>query len=77
MLFALGVGGKIVGVDDYSDYPAAALNITHVSGFNSVSYEKITAANPDLIVAEDIVGEEAVTRLRIWASRSSSSRTAT
>jgi iron complex transport system substrate-binding protein len=64
MLFGLGVGSKIVGVDDYSDYPAEAKNITHVSGFSSVSYEKITAANPDLIVAEDIVGEEAVTRLR-------------
>jgi iron complex transport system substrate-binding protein len=64
ILFALGLGSKIVGVDDYSDYPAEAKNITHVSGFSSVSYEKITAANPDLIVAEDIVGEEAVTKLR-------------
>lgn len=64
MLFALGLGNKIVGTDDYSDYPAEAKNITHVSGFSTVSYEKIAAANPDLIVAEDIIGEEAVTKLR-------------
>jgi iron complex transport system substrate-binding protein len=64
MLFDLGVGSKIVGDDDYSDYPAEAKNITHVSGFNTVNYELITSVNPDLIVAEDIVGEEAVTKLR-------------
>ncbi len=64
ILFDLGLGSKIVGVDEYSDYPAEALNITHVSGFAEVSYEKITAVNPDVIFAEDIIGEEAVTRLR-------------
>jgi iron complex transport system substrate-binding protein len=64
ILFDLGLGSKIVGVDEYSDYPAEALNITHVSGFAEVSYEKITAVNPDVIFAEDIIGEEAVTKLR-------------
>ncbi len=64
ILFDLGLGSKIVGVDEYSDYPAEAKNITHVSGFAEVSYEKITAANPDVIFAEDIIGEEAVTKLR-------------
>ncbi|OPY30369.1 MAG: Cobalamin-binding protein precursor [Methanocella sp. PtaU1.Bin125] len=64
LLFDLGLGSKIVGVDDYSDYPAEAKAITKVSGFAEVSYEKITAVDPDVIFAEDIVGEEAVTRLR-------------
>ena len=64
MLFALGLGSKIVGTDDYSDYPAEAKNITHVSGYSGVSYEKIMAINPDVIFVEDIVGEEAVTSLR-------------
>jgi iron complex transport system substrate-binding protein len=64
LLFALGVGDKIVGVDDYSNYPAAALNIARVSGFAEVSYEKITAVNPDVIFADDIIGETAVTKLR-------------
>jgi iron complex transport system substrate-binding protein len=64
MLFDLGVGDRIVGTAEYSDYPAEAKNIPIVSGFSSVSYENITAISPDLIVAEDIVTEEAVNRLR-------------
>jgi len=64
ILFDLGLVSKIVGVDEHSDYPAEATTITHVSGFAEVSYEKITAANPDVIFAEDIIGEEAVTKLR-------------
>lgn len=64
LLFELGVGNKIVGTDDYSNYPAAAKNITHVSGFAEVSYEKITAVSPDLIFADDVIGEAAVTKLR-------------
>jgi iron complex transport system substrate-binding protein len=27
ILFALGLGDKVVGVDDYSNYPAAALTL--------------------------------------------------
>ncbi|OPY30577.1 MAG: Cobalamin-binding protein precursor [Methanocella sp. PtaU1.Bin125] len=64
ILFDLGAGGRIVGNTDYCDYPAGAKNITHVSGFNAISYEKIIAICPDLIVAEDIVSEEAIARLR-------------
>lgn len=64
ILFDLGLGGKIVGDTEYCNYPAEAVNITHVSGFNTISYEKISAVNPDIIFAEDIVGEEAVKKLR-------------
>ena len=64
ILFGIGLGSKIIGTDDYSDYPAEAKNITHVSGYSGVSYEKIMAANPDLIFAEDVIGEAAVTSLR-------------
>ena len=64
MLFDLGLGGKIVGVDDYSDYPAEAKNITKTSGYSTVNYEKITAVSPDLIVAEDVVTEQPITKLR-------------
>jgi len=64
MLFGIGMGSKIVGTDDYSDYPAEAKNITHVSGYSGVNYEKIMAVNPDLIFAEDVIGPEAITSLR-------------
>lgn len=64
MLFALGLGGKIVGNTDFDDYPAEAKNITHVSGYSTVSYEKIMMVSPDVIFADDITGEETVTSLR-------------
>jgi iron complex transport system substrate-binding protein len=64
ILFDLGLGSKIVGDTEFCNYPAEAVNITHVSGFNTVSYEKIAAVNPDIIFAEDIVGEDAVKKLR-------------
>lgn len=64
LLFELGVGDKIVGTDDYSNFPEAAKDITHVSGFAEVSYEKITAVNPDLIFVDDVIGEVVVTKLR-------------
>ena len=64
LLFDLGVGGKIVGVDSYSNYPAAANNITRVSGFSDINYELITQVSPDVIFIEDIAGEQAVVRLR-------------
>ncbi|HTY90552.1 MAG TPA: ABC transporter substrate-binding protein [Methanocella sp.] len=63
ILFALGAGNKLVGGTDYDDYPAEAKNVTHVSGFSGVSYEKIGNASPDVIFAEDITSEDAVNKL--------------
>jgi iron complex transport system substrate-binding protein len=63
ILFDLGLGDRIVGGTDFDDYPAAAKNITHVSGFNTVSYEKIANVSPDLIIAEDTTSEDAVNKL--------------
>jgi len=51
-LFALGVGNKVVGVDSYSDYPPAALNITEVGGFSTPSVEKIVG-KPDVVFASN------------------------
>ena len=49
ILFALGIGNKVVGVDDFSDYPAQAKDIAKVGGFKP-SLEKIVALNPDLVL---------------------------
>ena len=50
ILFALGLGEIIVGVTDYCDYPAEALNKTKVGGYANPDVEKIVALNPDLIL---------------------------
>ena len=48
-LFALGVGDRVVGTDDFSDEPAAAKSKEHVGGVK-VSLEKVVSLKPDLIV---------------------------
>ncbi|HEY9723906.1 MAG TPA: helical backbone metal receptor, partial [Oscillatoriaceae cyanobacterium] len=51
MLYALGLGNCIVGVDSYSDYPPAARQKPHVGGAVDLSDEAVIAARPSLIVS--------------------------
>lgn len=64
ILFDLGVGDKIVGNDQYDDYPAAAENITHVGGFSTVDYEMVANVSPDVIFAEDTISADAVNKMQ-------------
>jgi iron complex transport system substrate-binding protein len=50
ILFALGLGDKVVGVTDYCDYPPEALDKEKVGGYANPDIEKIVALNPDLIL---------------------------
>ena len=49
-LFALGAGPRVVGVDDFSDEPAAAKAVEKVGGFK-VNLEKVVALRPDLVLS--------------------------
>ena len=50
MVFAVGAGEKLVGTDDYSNFPAAARAIPKVGGMQP-NVEKIAALKPDLVLA--------------------------
>lgn len=50
ILFALGLGPKVVGVTDFCDYPAEAATKPKMGGIKP-SLEKIVAAQPDLVLA--------------------------
>ena len=50
ILFALGLGDKVVGVTDFCDYPEEAKSIEKVGGMEH-NLEKIVALNPDLVLA--------------------------
>ncbi|HET8569421.1 MAG TPA: cobalamin-binding protein [Candidatus Limnocylindria bacterium] len=52
-LFALGVGDRVVGTDDFSDEPAAARAAEKVGGVK-VNLEKVLALRPDLVVTVQI-----------------------
>ncbi|MFT6154358.1 MAG: vitamin B12 transport system substrate-binding protein [Bermanella sp.] len=51
LLYALGIGDRIVATTDYADYPDAAKKIERVGGYHGVLAERILELNPDLIVA--------------------------
>jgi iron complex transport system substrate-binding protein len=50
ILFALGVGERVVGVTTYDDYPEAVRKLPRVGGFIDPSLEAILALKPDLTV---------------------------
>jgi iron complex transport system substrate-binding protein len=49
-LFALGAGDRVVGVDEFSDQPAAATKIEKVGGVK-VNLEKVVSLKPDLVLS--------------------------
>lgn len=50
-LFSAGAGGQLVGVVDYSNFPAEAQKIPSVGGYSRFNLEAIVALKPDLIIA--------------------------
>jgi cobalamin transport system substrate-binding protein len=67
ILFAIGVGDKVVAVTDYDHYPydfaawIAAGNMTSIGGFSTPNKEIIASLNPDLILATIINDPDVVT----------------
>jgi len=51
ILFALGLGDKVVGVTEYCDYPEAVKDKPKVGGFSTVDIERVIEIGPDLILA--------------------------
>jgi iron complex transport system substrate-binding protein len=49
ILFALGAGDRIVGVDQYSDWPPEAAKIARVGSDLAPSVERILALEPDVV----------------------------
>jgi len=52
ILFAVGAGAQMVGRDETSDFPAAALALPTIGGYSGFSLESIFALHPDLILAQ-------------------------
>lgn len=63
ILFALGLGDRVVGVTEFCDYPPEAAEKPKVGGFADVDTEKVVELEPDLILAANIHIAEAVPAL--------------
>lgn len=51
LLFAVGAGAQVVGVDSASDYPQAAQALPRVGGYSRINFERMLALKPDLVIA--------------------------
>lgn len=50
-LFTVGAGARLVGADDYSNYPQAALAVPRIGRAGALDVERIVALKPDLVLA--------------------------
>jgi len=65
IVFALGAGDRVAGVDDSSIYPAAAHKLPKVGYYRGFSIEGVASLNPDVVLASDQAGPpEALEQLR-------------
>lgn len=64
ILFALGLGDRVVGVTEYCTYPPEALAVDKIGGYSTINIEKVVAAKPDLVVASFGNTEEVIEQLR-------------
>ena len=60
ILFALGVGDKIVGATEYDTYPAEALEIERVASTMEFNSERILELHPDVVIAYTSLEEDAL-----------------
>lgn len=54
VIFALGEGGKLVGVTEFCNYPPEARLIEKIGGFSTPNIEKIISLSPDLVLATNL-----------------------
>ena len=61
LLFAVGAGSRVVGRDEFSDYPEAAKAVESIGGsMGKYNLEQIAALQPDLVLAAEINTPEQV-----------------
>lgn len=63
VLFALGVGDWIVGVDVSSTYPAETADIEKVGDYNGFDVEKIVSLTPDVVFAGNKLQDDQIAQL--------------
>jgi len=62
ILFAIGAGDRLVGIDDFSNYPAETADIPKLGSF-SPDLERIVALEPDLVVGSTITSHEVIEQI--------------
>ncbi len=64
ILYALGLGDKLVGRDSYSDYPAESADVPVVGDYSGPNVEAIAATEADLVLASTTLQQDAIDQLK-------------
>ncbi|MDP9150627.1 MAG: ABC transporter substrate-binding protein [Myxococcota bacterium] len=70
LLFALGVGDRVVGIDDFSEYPPEANLLPRLGGLYDTHLEAVLSLRPDLVLISDPNGAAAALEqngIAVWA----------
>ncbi len=63
LLYALGLGERVVGVDEYSDFPAEAKQKEKIGGYKDTNLERVIALNTDLVLASGITAKQLISTM--------------
>ncbi len=74
ILFAIGAGDRVVGIDDFSNFPPETSAIDRI-GSLTPNIERIVALEPDLVVAASITSPDDIEKLQsagiaVWVADS-------
>jgi iron complex transport system substrate-binding protein len=64
VLFAMGLGDKVVGVTDYCNYPPEAMEKESVGGYSEPDLEMVVSLDPDLVVTTSMHAAEVTPALK-------------
>jgi len=64
ILFALGADDQIVGVTTYCDYPEKAKTKPKMGDWVNIDFDKVKAANPDIVFTSTVVQEKISEKLK-------------
>jgi iron complex transport system substrate-binding protein len=63
IVYALGLGYRLVAVTDYDNYPPEAENKPSIGGFSTPNIEQVVALSPDLVLAASIHEGKVISQL--------------
>lgn len=63
ILFAIGLGDKVVGVTDYCDFPSEAATKEKIGDAFQLNVEKIVSLEPDIVLSGNGIPQEIITKL--------------
>lgn len=63
MVYALGLGDRLVGRTDYCNYPEEAMNVASIGSLREPNLEAIIALNPDVVLMSTHASEEVLAKL--------------